>query len=720
MVHGQASPGLSAFTFGGSADDAPTAVAVDPQGNVFITGTTASGDLPGTSQAFQKSLHGLRDGFVAKFDASGRLLWTSYLGGNDSTTVGRTVPTYDNPLAIAVDPQGNVYVAGETGSTNFPIVNPFQPSKQRANAPDGFLTKIDPTGSRLIYSTYLGSVDSAASVKALTVGVAGDAFVAMEMQGNGFANINQLDPAANIVVGRFNPAGSPVWFTRAGAPRSAISGIALDDSGQVAVAAYASPTTYLFKLDTSGARQVFGRSVASALSSTIVGDLAKTLDRMLVSGSSATSGNGFVSAIGDRAEADFRAEVPGAADHRLHVASDLLGNLHLAFDTTGMDWVPPGLARPQHPDGPLFASLNSGQTFSWSSDGLAGSVLSMGIDPGRGYLYASTLCGIYRSLDHGSTWQPWDLGDSSLWSCNSFALQRPLAVDPADSSTVYAAVGHVLRIDVDSRRATIVRPVDQSDPASFVTSLAVSPHDGSVWVTDSRNVYVSVDRGTTWTNRGAGFPMPNGVALDPVQRGVVYVYGNGGVRRSADAGAQWRDLPLPRGQLNPGSLLRVQTFAVDPVVPNRLYAGLDTGLKISEDAGRTWVAPALAGVPMSIAASASAPSRLFMTTDAPPAILVSQDRGVTWTAVEQRRLRTALTSIAIDPADPRRVYASNSLMNVATFVLRLRPAGATYVPSYASYSGDGELRDLGASIDGDTIEVLHSGGNVRVIRIGRQ
>ncbi|MGA2216192.1 MAG: SBBP repeat-containing protein, partial [Bryobacteraceae bacterium] len=84
-------------------------------GNVIIVGTTSSQTLPGTANAFQPTkATGFPDNldvFIAKFDATGRkLLWATFLGGNSD----------DTPSAVAVDSSGNIYVAGTSGSSNFP------------------------------------------------------------------------------------------------------------------------------------------------------------------------------------------------------------------------------------------------------------------------------------------------------------------------------------------------------------------------------------------------------------------------------------------------------------------------------------------------------------------------------------------------------------------------------------------------------------------------
>jgi hypothetical protein len=151
--------------FGGTGDtNVPVAVAVDPQGNVVVAGYTTSQTLPGTANAFQPTKAiGLPDNqnvFIAKFDPTGQtLLWTTFLGGNET----------DTPVGVAIDGSGNIYVAGNSNSTNFPGSGftsgctggaTFQqdcPISTTAPAgfsgtDHGFVAEVTPDGNRLVNS----------------------------------------------------------------------------------------------------------------------------------------------------------------------------------------------------------------------------------------------------------------------------------------------------------------------------------------------------------------------------------------------------------------------------------------------------------------------------------------------------------------------------------------------------------------------------------------
>jgi hypothetical protein len=133
---------------GGSNFDSGIGIAVDSQGNAYVTGVTASTNFP-TKNPFQATSGGGGDAFVTKLNATGDgLVYSTYLGGN----------SFDQGSSIAVDSSGNAYVTGGTSSTNFPTKNPLQATNRGGDFfdADAFVTKLNATGDALVYSTYLG------------------------------------------------------------------------------------------------------------------------------------------------------------------------------------------------------------------------------------------------------------------------------------------------------------------------------------------------------------------------------------------------------------------------------------------------------------------------------------------------------------------------------------------------------------------------------------
>lgn len=138
---------------GGTDVDLGLAIRLDAQGNAFVTGITLSTNFP-VKQAFQAQCvsHPCSSSFVTKLNPSGQLLYSTYLGGGSGTRP--PFRSANEGTGIAVTPNGQAYVTGITGMTNFPTT---QTGFQRilVNQVDNFITKLDPAG-KLIYSSYLG------------------------------------------------------------------------------------------------------------------------------------------------------------------------------------------------------------------------------------------------------------------------------------------------------------------------------------------------------------------------------------------------------------------------------------------------------------------------------------------------------------------------------------------------------------------------------------
>jgi hypothetical protein len=160
-------PTLSYSTYlGGDSNDSGSSIAVDTAGNAYVTGFALSANFPTTAGTFDASFNGDFDAFVTKLNSAGSaLVYSTYLGGTTS----------DFGNALAIDTAGNAYVTGSTASANFPITaGVFQASL--GGPGDAFVTKVNPTGTALIYSTYLGGSGSE-SGNAIAVDGGGNAYV---------------------------------------------------------------------------------------------------------------------------------------------------------------------------------------------------------------------------------------------------------------------------------------------------------------------------------------------------------------------------------------------------------------------------------------------------------------------------------------------------------------------------------------------------------------
>ena len=171
---------------GGSGGEVGRAIAVDVRGNAYVTGRTQSNDFP-TKNALSSSLQGSQDAFVTKVnpDRAVSLVYSTYLGGI-STIYADT----DEGYGIAVDPQGNAYVAGTTSSNNFPLQNAFD--SNLSGLSDSFVTKLNAAGNSVVYSSYLGG-NNFDNVSGIAVDVRGNAYVTGSTYSSDFPTKNAFD-----------------------------------------------------------------------------------------------------------------------------------------------------------------------------------------------------------------------------------------------------------------------------------------------------------------------------------------------------------------------------------------------------------------------------------------------------------------------------------------------------------------------------------------------
>ena len=226
---------------GGSSDDRGTAIALDASGTAYVTGSTFSADFPVANPA-QGNSGGGQDAFVTRLSADGNsLVFSTYLGGS-----GGTVVFPEMGQAINVDAQGNAYVAGVTGSANFPRLNAAQTTLHGFT--DAFVSKLTAAGA-LSYSTLLGG-SGAEVATGIVVNAAGNAYVA------GYTYSTDLAVAAAIqttnageydaFIAELNATGDALLYLSylGGNGSDAATAIALDASGNVYVAGYTLSTNF--------------------------------------------------------------------------------------------------------------------------------------------------------------------------------------------------------------------------------------------------------------------------------------------------------------------------------------------------------------------------------------------------------------------------------------------------------------------------------------------
>jgi hypothetical protein len=221
---------------GGSGEEVGASMAIDATGSAYITGGTSSQDFPIAGAIQPVYGGGDSDAFVAKLAPDGKTLtYSSLLGGSGTENlIGRT--------GISVDASGNAYVTGDTQSTDFPTRNALRATKNgSASTSDGFVAKINPTGTDFVYSTYVGGSDDDFAF-AIGADQAGSAYVTGRTRSTSFTGSSSTRPSTattDIFVAKLNAAGSAItYLTFIGGSFSDESGnaIAIDSSGNAVIA----------------------------------------------------------------------------------------------------------------------------------------------------------------------------------------------------------------------------------------------------------------------------------------------------------------------------------------------------------------------------------------------------------------------------------------------------------------------------------------------------
>ena len=196
---------LWATYYGGLNDDKAWSVVTDVSGNVYLTGYTNS-PAGMASGGFQTQKGGGYDAFVVKFDGNGNRLWASYYGGKGD----------EFGVSVATDALGNVYLIGNTASTDFIASSGFQ-NNYGGGFYDAFLVKFDPFGNRL-WATYYGGMDDD-NGHSVTTDIGGNVYLTGWTKSTdfiasgGFQNTCWGNGNYDAFVVKFNSAGNRLWST---------------------------------------------------------------------------------------------------------------------------------------------------------------------------------------------------------------------------------------------------------------------------------------------------------------------------------------------------------------------------------------------------------------------------------------------------------------------------------------------------------------------------
>jgi len=483
---------------GGTLGEEGRGIAVDGQGCVYLTGTTISMDFPLVAP-FQNALN-IADAFVAKVNPAGTALtYSTYLGG-DFDEIGN---------AIAVDAQGSAYVVGVTASGTFPTTpGAFQNTK--AGITDGFVTKLSPSGSSLVYSTLLGG-DSFENAYGIAVGADGRAHVVGRTESTSFLTAPFPTPRN----------GSPIYKSTNNAAQWSPSNVGL-----------ASTLVNGLGLDPINANTLYAATNAGVFKSTDAG------------------ANWALTGAGS----------PSTA--RLFSNSVVIdpSNTNIVYVVATFEGV--------------YKSIDGGNSYVVKNDGIQIPIVNaLAIDPTTPTtLYAGSEFGMYKTTNGGDSWVEIN---------NGFIPSPPrvneVVIDPTNPSIVYAGTDNGMFKTTNG--GALWTSINSGPIAGFteITYLAIDPVNPSTLYAGlgfASVIYTSTDAGATWTSISLGPTSPgiNALAIDHLTPATIYAATTRmGVIKSTNGGLNWS--PSNTGLAN--TTINAVALAINN--PAIVYAGANIG-----------------------------------------------------------------------------------------------------------------------------------------------
>jgi hypothetical protein len=547
---------------GSSGYDVGGAIAVDSTGAAYVTGTTRYSDFPTTAGAFEPSFHGGSDAFAAKINASGTHFdYVTYLGGSGN----------EEGHGIAVDASGSAYVTGWTESSDFPTT----PGAFRTTYPgnrDGFLTKLNSSGTSAVYSTYFGG-NATTTATAVTVESGGYAYVvgqtlAENLSHSPGAGSRGMSTPADGLLMKFSPDGSQLLFS------AIMGGNGVDTATAVAVDGHGHAVVTGSTLSTYGFSALARDTGHAPLQQFPAGPAYLSTD----GGHTFASTGTWYTPLSVRAFAIDPSQTSTAYESQLPLGvmkttdngatwRQLQGpwqNGATAYDiainpfNTAMLWVGTSSSG-------LMRSVDGGTTWV-PTLGAASRARHSPIQASTVFAISSTA--VYRSFDDGQSWQ--------LTGAPANYLYYDLAMDPASSSTVYAATSAGVLKTITGGGSWTLTPMPSATSFHDVITVAVDPTSPNVvWAgMATGEVFKSTDAGATFTavpDAQVGYPSRmvfDGGTLYISDLGDINTHGvsAGSFATTSDRGATWQHWKIN------GNTFPLRTIAA---VNGVVYAGGD-------------------------------------------------------------------------------------------------------------------------------------------------
>ncbi|HKO45254.1 MAG TPA: SBBP repeat-containing protein [Pyrinomonadaceae bacterium] len=606
--------------------------------------------------------------FATKLNPDGSgLIYSTFLGGMLD----------DRGYGIAIDSTGAAFIAGETASNNFPTINAIMGF---GGCTDGFVTKLNASGSEYVFSTYLGG-SGCDLANAIATDAAGNAYATGSTNSSNFPLANAFQATKGSV------SGSDAFATK------------INANGTLGYSTYLGGNDqdigYGVAVDSTGNAHITGQTSSSNF---------PTLNSVQTNPNSFL-GNAFVTKLNNIGSGLIYSTYLGgsnAADVGRGIAVDPSGNAYVTGFTSSIDF--PVVAGALRTRSPLYRTVDGGAAWNNDNYGLNGDVVTaLAVDPTNpSIVFAATHKGVFRSADGGRNWS---LSSTGLVTFVIFNI----VFDPLTPSTVYltdfnGSFGVYKSVNGGANWTELNNSVN---PNADVLSLAIDPvTPTTLYAGWSGGVFKSVDGGTSWASmsQGLSFSPINEIAIDPSTPTTLYASSNnsnGGVFKSIDGGANWQ-------KFNTGlTSTFIRHLAMDPSNPAILYAGASDRLFKSIDGAVSWIpiGPTWTNSSLSaIAIDSITPTTLYLAISGSSAgILKSVDGGTNWISINNGLRHMSFFAMVVNPLASSNLYLGVNVNPVGNdgFVTKLNPTGSEMI--YSTLLG-------GTSAEAFSIAVDSSGG----------
>ncbi|HEX5735515.1 MAG TPA: SBBP repeat-containing protein [Blastocatellia bacterium] len=685
-------PGVIKLAF-----DGVEAIHIDHEGNLILS--TESGPISQRKPVVYQQANGVRRSVdcryvvkndrevcfeVAEFDSKEPLVidpvldYSSYLAGDPAEAA----------FGIAVDSAGNAYVVGVTASIRFPTtpgaLQPDKPDRDKEFGLDTFVSKLNPEGTGLIYSTYLGGADFDDLALAVAVDSAGSAYVTGFTQSIDFPVTDRAVKKRAVAdteafVSKLNAAGNAlIYSTYLGGNRSQENSlfnigasIALDGEGNAyvvgdtnsvdlpvpagAVQAEFSGASdcFVIKLNSNGSRLIYARYLGGQ-SDEISSDIAvDSTGNAYVTGSTLSSDfpttpgafqsasgdvDGFVAKIGETgAQLSYSTYLGGSnADQCAAISVDQEGNAYVTGVTNSPADFPTTPGASQTTGGFLtdafVTKLNAGGTDLIYSTFVGGSGNEVGLSIATDSLGVAYVAG-------GTTSNAFPITTDALQATKNGAA----ALKSTDGGNTWRPVSKGL--------------VSKGQRGIEITSIAIDPSSPSTLyaATGGDGILKSTDGGNTWGDVSST-PHRNFIffviAVDPSTPSTVFAASSGFILKSTDSGSTWSEL---KDGLSNSFIF---SLAFDVEKPGTIYAVSDSVYK-STNGGTSWATTnaGLTGSAFTAVAIDPQSSDTVYAAASKGGVFKSIDGGSSWAAFNSGLIDTDVRGLIVDPVTPSTLYA---------------------------------------------------------------